>query len=97
MERTKDILLELSEKVTDRQILVGFAAETDNVIEYAKGKLIKKKLDWIIANKVGGVNPGFMTDDNSVTMLSKNGDEIEFGLMSKKELAENILKIIAEY
>jgi phosphopantothenoylcysteine decarboxylase / phosphopantothenate---cysteine ligase len=96
MERTKDILLELSTRVNERQILVGFAAETDNVIEYAKGKLVKKNLDWIMANKVGGKNPGFISDDNSVTMLSKHGDEIKLDLMSKKEIAENILKIIAK-
>jgi phosphopantothenoylcysteine decarboxylase / phosphopantothenate---cysteine ligase len=96
MERTEDILLELSKYVTDDQILVGFAAETDNVIEYAKGKLIKKNLDWIIANKVGSVNSGFTSDDNSVTMLSKHGDEIELALMSKKEIAENILKTIVK-
>lgn len=78
-------------------IIVGFAAETENVIENSKIKLAKKNVDWIIINDVSRNDAGFQSDDNAVTMISKDGESIELPLQPKKELAEKILKIILNH
>ncbi|MGG0790175.1 bifunctional phosphopantothenoylcysteine decarboxylase/phosphopantothenate--cysteine ligase CoaBC [Peribacillus simplex] len=89
-ERTKDILKELGENKT-HQILVGFAAETNNVEEYARGKLIKKNADMIVANNVTVAGAGFGTDTNIVTIYDKDGSAIELPKMSKADIAKSIL------
>ena len=73
---------------------VGFAAETDNVLEYARGKLEKKKLDMIVANRVGA-DCGFDRDDNAATALWSDG-EMGFPTASKAELARDLIELIAE-
>ncbi|MDM5454516.1 bifunctional phosphopantothenoylcysteine decarboxylase/phosphopantothenate--cysteine ligase CoaBC [Peribacillus simplex] len=89
-ERTKDILKELGENKT-HQILVGFAAETNNVEEYARGKLVKKNADMIVANNVTVAGAGFGTDTNIVTIYDKNGSATELPKMSKADIAKSIL------
>ncbi|MFD9624373.1 bifunctional phosphopantothenoylcysteine decarboxylase/phosphopantothenate--cysteine ligase CoaBC [Peribacillus muralis] len=89
-ERTKDILKELGENKT-HQILVGFAAETNNVEEYARGKLVKKNADMIVANNVTVAGAGFGTDTNIVTIYDKDGSTIELPKMSKADIAKSIL------
>jgi phosphopantothenoylcysteine decarboxylase/phosphopantothenate--cysteine ligase len=74
---------------------VGFAAETENVIEYARAKLTKKNLDMIVANRVGR-DCGFDRDDNSAIALW-NGGEQEFPTSSKVELARNLIELAAEH
>ncbi len=74
---------------------VGFAAETEHVIEYARGKLEKKKLDMIVANRVGG-DCGFDHDDNAATVLWNDGKRV-FPTSSKVELARNLIELIAEH
>jgi phosphopantothenoylcysteine decarboxylase/phosphopantothenate--cysteine ligase len=74
---------------------VGFAAETENVIEYSRGKLEKKKLDMIVANRVGG-DCGFDHDDNAATVLWNDGKRV-FPTSSKVELARNLIELIAEH
>jgi phosphopantothenoylcysteine decarboxylase/phosphopantothenate--cysteine ligase len=74
---------------------VGFAAETENVVEYARAKLTKKNLDMIVANRVGR-NCGFDRDDNSAIALW-NGGEREFPTSSKVELARNLIELVAEH
>ncbi len=74
---------------------VGFAAETENVIEYARGKLEKKKLDMIVANRVGG-DCGFDRDDNAATVLWNDGKRV-FPTTSKVELSRNLIELIAEH
>ncbi|WP_191565693.1 bifunctional phosphopantothenoylcysteine decarboxylase/phosphopantothenate--cysteine ligase CoaBC [Metabacillus idriensis] len=93
MERTKDILKELGQR-KEQQILVGFAAETENVEEYAISKLQKKNLDMIVANNVTQEGAGFGTDTNIVTMYKKDGEKIELPVLSKQEVAKQILKEI---
>ncbi|TKC18611.1 bifunctional phosphopantothenoylcysteine decarboxylase/phosphopantothenate--cysteine ligase CoaBC [Robertmurraya kyonggiensis] len=90
LERTKDILLELGKQKT-HQVLVGFAAETNNVAGYAKGKLEKKNADMIVANDVKAEGAGFGTDTNIVTIYKKDGSSIELPKMTKQEVAKNIL------
>ncbi|MGE7760718.1 bifunctional phosphopantothenoylcysteine decarboxylase/phosphopantothenate--cysteine ligase CoaBC [Peribacillus sp. NPDC097895] len=89
-ERTKDILMELGENKT-HQFLVGFAAETNNVEEYARGKLVKKNADMIVANNVTVAGAGFGTDTNIVTIYDKNGSAVELPKMSKADIAKSIL------
>jgi len=90
MKRTKDILLSLGQNKS-HQILVGFAAETNQVDEYAKGKLLKKNADMIIANDVTKAGAGFGTDTNIVTIYNRNGNVKSLPIMSKKEVAREIL------
>jgi phosphopantothenoylcysteine decarboxylase/phosphopantothenate--cysteine ligase len=94
MERTKDILKALGER-KNHQILVGFAAETNNVEEYAVGKLERKNLDYIVANNVTMDGAGFGTDTNIVTIYRKDGSNLSLPIMSKKEVAVSLLEEIA--
>ncbi|WP_366162891.1 bifunctional phosphopantothenoylcysteine decarboxylase/phosphopantothenate--cysteine ligase CoaBC [Bacillus infantis] len=91
LERTKDILLDLGRR-KKQQILIGFAAETDHVEEYARKKLAKKNADMIVANNVKSEGAGFGTDTNIITIYKKDGGEIALPLMSKHEAAARILK-----
>ncbi|MDZ5474395.1 bifunctional phosphopantothenoylcysteine decarboxylase/phosphopantothenate--cysteine ligase CoaBC [Bacillus sp. 31A1R] len=90
LERTKDILLSLGEKKVN-QILIGFAAETDHVEEYAQKKLEKKNADMIVANNVKTAGAGFGTDTNIVTIFKRDGSVIELPIMSKQDVAKKIL------
>ncbi|MDF2855685.1 MAG: phosphopantothenoylcysteine decarboxylase [Neobacillus sp.] len=94
LERTKDILFELG-KVKKNHMLVGFAAETDNVEEYAMKKLHAKNTDMIVANNVTTEGAGFGTDTNIVTIYKRVGQKIELPLMSKREVAHRIMEEIA--
>lgn len=93
-ERTKDILMELGENKT-HQFLVGFAAETNNVEEYARGKLAKKNADMIVANNVTAPGAGFGTDTNIVTIYDKDGSATELPKMSKADIAKSILEEVS--
>ncbi|HBZ10391.1 MAG TPA: bifunctional phosphopantothenoylcysteine decarboxylase/phosphopantothenate--cysteine ligase CoaBC [Bacillus bacterium] len=95
MERTKDILFELGQK-KKHQFLVGFAAETDNIEEYAQNKLIKKNADMIVANNVMEEGAGFAGDTNIVTIFHKDFSSVSLPLLSKKETARRILYEISE-
>ena len=92
--RNPDILKELGEK-KQQQVLVGFAAETERVLEYAAGKLKKKNLDFIVANDVSRKDAGFSADTNCVTILGRDGTHTEHPLMSKRALADIILDRVA--
>ena len=70
--RNPDILYELGQR-KKQQILIGFAAETQNVLEYAKGKLVKKNLDMLVANNVASPGAGFQTETNIVTFVYRDG------------------------
>ncbi|WP_019242364.1 MULTISPECIES: bifunctional phosphopantothenoylcysteine decarboxylase/phosphopantothenate--cysteine ligase CoaBC [Bacillus] len=94
LERTKDILLELGEKKTS-QILVGFAAETENVEQYAKAKLEKKRADMIVANNVATKGAGFGGETNMVTIYEQSGKVVDVPMMSKHDVAKVILDEIA--
>ncbi|MGG3926196.1 bifunctional phosphopantothenoylcysteine decarboxylase/phosphopantothenate--cysteine ligase CoaBC [Metabacillus fastidiosus] len=90
MEKTTDILKTLGELKND-QLLVGFAAETNEVENYALGKLNKKNLDMIVANNVLTEGAGFGTDTNIVTIYDKYNEKIELPLMTKNEVASKLL------
>lgn len=95
MVRTKDILKTLGENKT-HQYLVGFAAETDNVVAYGKEKLINKQLDMVVINDISKPNQGFHADTNAVTIVTKTGQEQTLPLQTKRAVAEEILRIIRE-
>lgn len=90
LEVAPDILAMLSAKRAT-QVLVGFAAETEDVVAHAMAKLVGKGLDAIVANDVTKEGAGFGSDDNAVVVLSRGGGRKEFGLMSKRRLADHIL------
>lgn len=93
-ERTEDILASLGQVKRPGQTLVGFAAETDDLLANAAGKLARKNLDWIVANDIGAAGRGFAVDTNAVTLLSSTGARIDLPLASKAEIAGKILDII---
>ncbi|WP_132005646.1 bifunctional phosphopantothenoylcysteine decarboxylase/phosphopantothenate--cysteine ligase CoaBC [Mesobacillus foraminis] len=95
LERTKDILLELG-KQKKNQLLVGFAAETENVEEYARRKLQKKNADMIVANNVKLEGAGFGTDTNIVTIFKQDGSAVKLPMMPKIEVARYLLEEIAK-
>ena len=78
-------------KLKKDQIMVGFAAETNNLIQYAESKLKKKNLDFIVANDVSKEGAGFKTDTNIVTIIDKKGKVIEYPILDKSQVAEIIL------
>ena len=89
LEKTEDILLRLGE-LKQRQILVGFAAETENLLENAKVKLRQKNLDFIVANDLTAANAGFESDTNEVTIVWP-GDKVEnLSQKSKEAIAMEI-------
>ncbi|MDQ0230588.1 bifunctional phosphopantothenoylcysteine decarboxylase/phosphopantothenate--cysteine ligase CoaBC [Metabacillus malikii] len=91
MERTVDILNELG-KLKSTQLLVGFAAETNNLEEYAKKKIITKNLDLIVANNVTSEGAGFDKDTNIVTIIDKAFNKVELPKMSKYDVAKILLE-----
>ncbi|MBA2874045.1 bifunctional phosphopantothenoylcysteine decarboxylase/phosphopantothenate--cysteine ligase CoaBC [Thermaerobacillus caldiproteolyticus] len=96
MERTIDILKVLGEQKT-KQLLVGFAAETEHVEEYAREKLESKHLDMIVANNVSEEGAGFAGNTNIVTIFKRDGSVTSLPLLPKKKVAEEILKEIHQY
>jgi phosphopantothenoylcysteine decarboxylase / phosphopantothenate---cysteine ligase len=86
-----DILKKLGEMKT-HQILVGFAAESHDLLQNAQGKLVKKNLDYIVANDI--TKTGFATDDNKVTILRREGDPIYLESMAKRNVAREIFNVI---
>ncbi len=93
-EYTRDILKTISGSKQAGQMLVGFAAETDDVENYAKRKLLEKDLDWIVANQVGVSGSGFESDMNTVTLFSREGQMLSFGPDFKKAIAEQIVSLL---
>jgi phosphopantothenoylcysteine decarboxylase/phosphopantothenate--cysteine ligase len=90
LERTRDILGEIGKKKGNR-VLVGFAAETENLIGNARKKLIEKNLDFIVVNDVTKPGAGFGLDTNQVKILDISGEVKDLPLMSKEEVSSVIL------
>lgn len=91
MEQNPDILKTIGKKKKQNQFLVGFAAETDNLDEYALKKLKEKNLDMIVANIVGQTDAGFSADTNRVTLFFKDSDSVDIPLAEKADIAHIIL------
>ncbi|MBD3825540.1 MULTISPECIES: bifunctional phosphopantothenoylcysteine decarboxylase/phosphopantothenate--cysteine ligase CoaBC [Stenotrophomonas] len=93
--RTPDILAEVAAQTNALKLVVGFAAETHDVEKYARGKLVDKRLDLVIANQVGISNGGFESDENAATAYWQGGEQA-FPGTSKARLAEQLLSLIAQ-
>ena len=94
LKKTTDILATLGAKKKENQLLVGFALETNNELENAKDKLVRKNLDFIVLNSMQDKGAGFATDTNKVTIIDRSGNTHEFSLKSKEEVAKDICSII---
>ena len=94
--KTKDILETLGQQ-KNNQLLVGFALETNNIIEYAKEKIKKKNLDFIIANSAIETGAGFGVDTNKITIIDKHNNLYNFELKSKQEVAKDIVNFALNY
>lgn len=93
LNKTIDILSSLG-KQKDKQVLVGFALETENEKENAIGKLKKKNADMIVLNSLNDTGAGFGVDTNKISILHKDNRIIEYGLKSKKDVAKDIINEI---
>ena len=93
LKRTKDILKFLGEHKPDGQFLCGFSMETENMLQNSRKKLAQKHVDMIVANSLRTSGAGFGTDTNVVTLITRDGEE-ELPLMSKDEVAHQILNRI---
>jgi len=95
--KTPDILSDVSKNRHNGLLVVGFAAETENVVEYARSKMEKKNLDLVVANDITREGAGFNSDTNIVTILKKNSNgKKEIPLISKRDLADVILDEVLE-
>jgi phosphopantothenoylcysteine decarboxylase/phosphopantothenate--cysteine ligase len=90
LEKTEDILREIGKRKGSR-ILVGFAAETENLISNARKKLLEKNLDFIVVNDVTRPGAGFGEDTNQVKILYPSEQVKDLPLMSKEEVSQSIL------
>lgn len=98
LERTVDILAAVAKRRTgpaDGKIIVGFAAETENLLENARDKLLRKRLDLLVANDVSASDSGFEVATNRVTLLTPDGAPDPLSLLPKEEVAERILDRVA--
>ena len=96
LEATRDILAEVASRRRSGQLLVGFAAETDQVLENAAAKLRSKRLDLMVANDVTQEGAGFDVDTNIVTLLFSDGRRLPLEKMSKFDVAQTILDSVIE-
>lgn len=93
LERTPDVLSQVAASRANGMLVVGFAAETENVLENAKEKLRSKKLDAIVANDVSRADAGFDSSTNAITIITAD-NALELPLMSKSDAANRILDVI---
>ena len=93
--RTPDILSEVAAQTQGLKLVVGFAAETENVAGYARGKLVAKHLDLIVANRVGVADGGFESDQNAMTAYWQDGERV-FNPGAKTRLADDLIELIVE-
>ena len=96
LEATADILFDLGAANRQGQIIVGFAAETDDLIAHAQNKLERKNVDVIVANDVSAPKVGFAYETNEVTILEANGSQRHVSLRSKRQIADEVLDTVAE-
>jgi len=97
LKKTTDILATLGSKKKKEQLLIGFALETNNELENAKDKLVRKNLDFIILNSMQDQGAGFATDTNKVTIINRSGESNVFPLKSKEDVAKDICSIILQH
>ena len=94
LEPTEDILVSLGENRP--KLVVGFAAESDDLLASARTKLEEKDLDLIVANDITASDAGFGADTNRVTLIGRNGEAQSLPLLTKVEVAERVLDVVVE-
>ena len=94
LERTPDVLSQVAASRSNGMLVIGFAAETENVVQNAQQKLAGKDLDAIVANDVSRSDAGFDTTTNAVTIITKDSAPVELPVMSKRDAANRILDVI---
>lgn len=97
LRKTTDILASIGTKKTEKQLLVGFALETNNEVENAKDKLARKNLDFIVLNSMQDKGAGFATDTNKITVIDRFQHIQEYTLKSKEEVAKDICQLIIKH
>ena len=90
-QRTQDILKYVGDNKHEGQKVIGFAAETNNLIEYAKEKIVKKNLDYIVANDISKKDIGFGSDDNEVYIIDRHDNIKKIDKSSKNNIAKAIV------
>ena len=96
LERTPDVLSQVAASRVNGMLVIGFAAETENVVENAKEKLRAKGLDAIFANDVTRPDSGFDSATNAITIITRDDNPIALPLLSKREAADRILDVIVQ-
>jgi len=96
LQRTTDILAELGKRKPDRQLLIGFAAETQHLLANAQHKLESKNLSMIFANPIGDEDSGFGVAQNQVVAIDRSGKTTDLGRQSKAKLADAMVHLIAQ-
>ena len=96
LQPTKDIAAELGRLKNKKQIIVGFALETQDEIKNASSKLKRKNLDFIVLNSLNNKGSGFKTDTNKITIIDKNNKITKFGLKSKTDVAVDIVNYLSK-
>jgi len=94
LDPTPDILAEVGQKKGDR-LLIGFAAETENLLEEARRKMISKHCDMVVANLINQDGLGFESDRNQVEIITRSGKRVHAGPANKREIADRILDEVA--
>jgi len=94
---TRDILAAMGREKREDQWLVGFALETDNAMAYAKDKLKRKNLDYIVLNSLADAGAGFNVDTNKITVINRDQNVTTFGVKPKSEVAQDICEIIQPF
>jgi len=97
MKPTLDIAAELGKRKRKKQVLVGFALETENELENARSKLERKNFDFLVLNSLNDEGAGFGYDTNKITIIDRNNKNKEFGLKDKNGVAEDIVNKLMEY
>ncbi|WP_394934523.1 bifunctional phosphopantothenoylcysteine decarboxylase/phosphopantothenate--cysteine ligase CoaBC [uncultured Ilumatobacter sp.] len=96
LQSTPDILAGLGANKRDDHVLVGFAAETANLVDNAQGKLERKRLDLIVANDVSAPGVGFAHDTNAVTLLRPGAEPVEIDLATKRDVARAVIDAVVD-
>lgn len=91
LKATTDVAAALGQKKTGRQVLVGFALETQDALDNARKKLVNKNLDFIVLNSLADEGAGFNSDTNKITIIGKDNKTQEFALKSKTDVARDIV------
>lgn len=95
LTETTDVLKQVAHQKSENQVVIGFAAETQNLLANAQKKLASKGADLIVANNVSGKNGAFGNDNDQVTILEANKELVEWPSMSKKEVAQRIVSLLS--